>query len=139
MDWITNTFDPWLESRKSSNTLIIFFLLLSMIPIIGVGLATTRTILPNVIHIPALLSQPSEYMTARFTCSAGKSIDASFTGPFVTLSLSDGRHLTLPLARSQDGGRYANTDNSFVFLNNGNSALVEEGGKETYSDCTSRR
>lgn len=47
LDWVIKTFDPWLESRKASNTLIIFFLLLAAIPIVGVGLATTRTILPR--------------------------------------------------------------------------------------------
>ncbi len=45
--WLWRKFDPWLESRKHSNTLIILLLLLAMLPIIGVGLATTRTILPS--------------------------------------------------------------------------------------------
>lgn len=47
LDWVIKKSDPWLESRKHSNTLIIFFLLLAAIPIIGLGLATTRTILPH--------------------------------------------------------------------------------------------
>ena len=46
-DYFIQKFDPWLESRKRSNTLIILFLLLVAIPIIGIGLATTRSIMPR--------------------------------------------------------------------------------------------
>jgi len=75
---------------------------------------------------------------ARFTCGAGKSIAAIFhNGPQsrVRLSLSDGRHLVLPQARSASGARYANADESIVFWNKGDTAFIEEGGRMTYRDC----
>lgn len=161
MNWMTNTFNPWLESKKASNTLIIFFILLVSLPIIGVGLATTRTILPlDRVHIvlqpfttPAV-SYAKQVAQAHFACAANKSIDATFyqdistptgtpapgepptpTGS-VHLSLSDGRSLTLPQTLSADGARYANPDESFVFWNVGNTAFVQEGNKETYTKCT---
>lgn len=75
---------------------------------------------------------------ARFGCADGKSIDATFvngTASSVTLTLSDGRKLSLPQARSGSGARYANADESFVFWNKGDTAFIEEGGKTTYADC----
>ena len=75
---------------------------------------------------------------ATFRCDAGKSIAAVFdNGPKanVRLSLSDGRRLTLPQARSASGARYANDDESIVFWNKGNTAFIEESGRTTYQGC----
>jgi len=163
VNWVTNTFNPWLESRKASNTLIIFCILLISLPFIGVGLATTRTILPlDRVHIilqpfsaPAV-SYAREVAHAHFVCAGSKSIDATFyedvstpTGEppagepptpagSVQLSLSDGRTLTLRQTLSADGARYGNPDESFVFWNVGNTATVQEGNKQSYSNCTAR-
>ena len=79
---------------------------------------------------------------AHVACAEGKSIDAIFvdaTASSVRLTLSDGRKLSLPQARSGSGARYANGDESFVFWNKGNTAFVEEGGKTTYADCVTPR
>jgi putative hemolysin len=78
---------------------------------------------------------------ARFTCSGGKSVDATFVNgaqSSVQLKLSDGRSLTLPQAMSASGARYANKDESFVFWNKGNTAFIEESGKTTYDGCVTK-
>ncbi|HUD03973.1 MAG TPA: MliC family protein, partial [Candidatus Paceibacterota bacterium] len=58
-----------------------------------------------------------------------------FYGDKVTISLSDGRTMNLPQTISADGGRYANTDDSFVFWNKGNTAFITENGTTTFSNC----
>jgi len=75
-------------------------------------------------------------ITAVFECP-NKSIIAIFRLPqdTVDLYLSDGRELILPRAISADGARYANTDESLVFWNKGNTAFIEEGNMTTYQDC----
>jgi hypothetical protein len=78
---------------------------------------------------------------ARFACSGGKWIDATFdngTPSRVALALSDGRKLTLPQAMSASGARYANKGESIVFWNKGNTAFMEENGKTTYDGCSTR-
>ena len=80
-------------------------------------------------------SQNDNVISAMFTCAGGKAIGAEFSGDMVALSLSDGRNLTLPHALSADGARYANADESFVFWNKGNTAFIQENGKNTYTDC----
>jgi len=50
--------------------------------------------------------------------------------------LSDGRSFNLPQTISADGGRYANSDESFVFWSKGNGALVLENNVEkNYIEC----
>ena len=57
-------------------------------------------------------------------------------GGSVALTLSDGRTMTLHQTISADGGRYANTDESFVFWSKGNGALVLEDNQEkSYVGC----
>ncbi len=90
--------------------------------------------------------------TVSYVCSGGKTITAAYyageTKPAATadeppvpsgsvhLSLSDTRTMTLPQTLSADGGRYANTDESFVFWTKGNGALVLENNKEkSYVGC----
>ena len=57
----------------------------------------------------------------------------------VKLTLSDGRELSVPQAVSGSGARYANSNETFVFWNKGNTAFIEENGKTTYSGCTTKR
>jgi membrane-bound inhibitor of C-type lysozyme len=78
-------------------------------------------------------------IAASFFCPDGKIINAVFENApknQVSLDLSDGRKIILPHARSADGARYANADESFVFWNKGNGAFIQENGKETFSACT---
>ena len=86
-----------------------------------------------------------------FSCDNDASIDAKFyegeiikvepgeppipTGS-VKLKLSDGRNLKLEQTISASGVRYANSDESFIFWNKGNNALVLENNVERdYTNC----
>lgn len=137
---IKRKIDSMLETKRGSNMLIIVGLLFAAIPIIGIGLATTRTILPYD-RVRSMLPLPlgtSDGISAMFTCEHGKTIGALFSNASVELSLSDGRHLTLPQARSASGARYANPDESFVFWNKGTTAFIQEAGTTTYSGCVTK-
>ena len=70
-----------------------------------------------------------------FSCAQNKNIQAIFFSDKVELNLSDGRNMLLPQAISASGARYANNDESFVFWKKGDTAIVEEGNKMTFSDC----
>jgi membrane-bound inhibitor of C-type lysozyme len=85
---------------------------------------------------------PPQTLQARFACDDGKTIDATFVntgGGSVQLGLSDGRSLTLPQTRSGSGARYANKGETIVFWNKGDTAFIDEGGKQTYRNCATRR
>lgn len=70
-----------------------------------------------------------------FSCADKKNIQSIFFKDKVELNLSDGRHMLLAQAISSSGARYANNDESFVFWNKGNTALVDEKGIITFKDC----
>jgi membrane-bound inhibitor of C-type lysozyme len=53
----------------------------------------------------------------------------------VTLSLSDGRTLTLPQATAASGARYANSDETIIFWNKGNAVMFSENGQQVYAGC----
>ncbi len=91
---------------------------------------------------PARAAATSTKIQARFTCGAGKFIDATFVNGAansVDLKLSDGRTMTLAQTMSGSGARYANAGESIVFWNKGNTAVIEEGGKTTFDGCATRR
>lgn len=94
---------------------------------------------------------PVPVAQATFLCKDNKTIEATFyegeeipvepgempipTGR-VKLVLSDGRSFDLPQTISASGVRYANSDESFVFWNKGNGALVLENNEErNYVGC----
>ncbi len=88
---------------------------------------------------------------ATYICDGGKTIQAAFykgegqtvepgqppiPSGSVKLILSDGRNLNLAQTISADGGRYANSDESFIFWDKGDKALVLENGTEKdYKEC----
>jgi membrane-bound inhibitor of C-type lysozyme len=74
-----------------------------------------------------------------FSCAGNKIIQALFFADKAELTLSDGRHMLLLQAISASGARYANTDESFVFWNKGNTAFIEESQKITFKDCIATR
>jgi membrane-bound inhibitor of C-type lysozyme len=105
------------------------------------------------INKPENISPQSQVPIAQatFLCKNNKTIDATFyegeavpvepgempipTGS-VKIVLSDGRSFDLPQTISASGARYANNDESFVFWNKGNGALVLENDEEKdYVDC----
>lgn len=101
---------------------------------------------------PSPMISQSEGLHAYFSCDKGKTIDATFyigetkvpvnegeppvPGGSVKILLSDGRAMTLGQSISADGARYANTDESFVFWDKGNGALVlEDNVEKSYMGC----
>jgi len=93
-------------------------------------------------HTIAQAAAVAKTIRAFFACDAGKTMSAVFTNgtqSSVKLTLSDGRKLSVPQAMSGSGARYANSDESFVFWNKGNTAFIEENGKVTYSKCRTKR
>ena len=87
--------------------------------------------------VPAVSPSPEASLIAdaSFSCDDNKTIQADFYPNQVVLRLSDGRNLTVPQAVSASGARYANSDESFVFWNKGNTAFIQEGQATSYSDC----
>jgi len=97
-------------------------------------------------------AQETPIAIAIYTCKDGKIIQAEFykgksipvqpgqppipSGKII-LKLSDKRELTIPQTISASGIRYANTDESFIFWNKGNSAFIIENNMKTFSDCIS--
>ena len=93
----------------------------------------------------------SEVTTAQYVCAGPHTITAAYypgtpapapqpgqppipTGS-VTLTLDDGRALTLQRTLSADGARYANADESIVFWNKGNGITITEGSQQMYLGC----
>ncbi|MDD5569350.1 MAG: MliC family protein [Candidatus Pacebacteria bacterium] len=73
--------------------------------------------------------------SANFACANNKTILAIFMDDSVHLTLSDGRNLNLMRTVSGSGARYANTDESIVFWNVGDTASLDENNQTTYNDC----
>jgi len=93
-------------------------------------------------HFDGSCAAPATPIRALFSCAGGKTIDAAFfnVAPgHVELALSDGRRLTLPQALSGSGARYASADERVVFWNKGETAFIDEQGRQTYADCRTRR
>lgn len=72
-----------------------------------------------------------------FSCANEKTVLATFSNnpDAVFIKLIDGRSFTLPRAISGSGARYANSDESLVFWNKGNTAFVTENGVDVYTSC----
>lgn len=83
------------------------------------------------------IEEPVKDINAIFNCPEERMIITTFhlSDDTVDIKLSDGRELTLPRAISASGARYANSDESFVFWNKGNTAFIQENGTTTYQDC----
>ncbi len=74
----------------------------------------------------------------RCTTPSGAFISSVFYKDRVSLTLSNGRRITVPQAISASGARYANADESFVFWNKGDTAFVTEQGTTTYDGCVTK-
>lgn len=75
---------------------------------------------------------PAAATEARYTCSGGTTVQAVFSPPSatkgrVTLTFAKGDTITLPQARSADGGRYAGK--GVTFWIKGNTATLERKGR----------
>jgi membrane-bound inhibitor of C-type lysozyme len=73
----------------------------------------------------------------KFVCADKKTIEAEFYKNFVHLELGWQKTLYLPQTISASGARYANSDESIVFWNKGDTAFITEGNPNnpTYKDC----
>jgi len=96
-------------------------------------------------------SSPSLIAQVTYICNGNKTIAATFykgetkqvqpgqppiPSGSVKIALSDGRDFDLPQTISADGGRYANSDESFIFWSKGDNALVLENNVEKdYVNC----
>ncbi|MFA5052935.1 MAG: MliC family protein [Parcubacteria group bacterium] len=96
-------------------------------------------------------ASPTPSLTATFVCENDKTIEASFfkgesvpvepeempvSTDSVKLVLSDGRKFDLTQVIAASGARYANSDESFVFWNKGDDALILENGEEAdFRNC----
>lgn len=85
---------------------------------------------------PAKTSEPTPTTTsAEYRCSGSKSISVSQGTDSATLSLSDGRTVTLARVPTAGGTRYASPTGSVVFWVKEYSAFLEESGETTYQGC----
>ena len=97
-------------------------------------------------------STPKLINTVFYKCDGSKTILAKYyegintpgdathppiPGGNVELKLSDGRNVALYQTISADGGRYANSNESFIFWSKGDGAFVMEGksNNTTYNNC----
>ena len=118
------------RNMKTSTVLIILAVILTLI---GAGFLLTDHLIPK-------KSTAEKTITAIYQCPEGRSITAIFHLPQdanVDIALSDGRTFSLPRAISASGARYANSDESLVFWNKGNTAFMQENSTTKYQDCVS--
>ncbi len=84
-------------------------------------------------------TQKVNAISALFECKDKKTIQSIFLDSNVELTLSDGRTMLLKQAVSASGARYANSDETFVFWNKGDTAFVEEKSKVTFDGCIEKK
>ncbi len=129
---------PWLvyerimESKRASNILIIALIIIFALALFLVGFLATRPYAPEVSSRAQEFAQAAQTAPSVFQCLAGKSIRAIINAGSATLSLSDGREITIP---ETEGDRFSNPDNSFVFWKEGNAAYIMENGIASFRDC----
>ncbi len=89
---------------------------------------------------PAVVETSHKSNTFTYACDGGKQIQATYGDENVHVMTSEGKDLILPHTRSADGGRYANSNESFIFWSKGNGAFVMETvsgvSTTTYANCT---
>ena len=84
-------------------------------------------------------SASSNVIEATFVCPDGTELPTVFDNDAqtVTVGLPDGE-VTLPQTVSGSGARYANEDESIVFWNKGDEAMVEVNGETVYQGCVAQ-
>jgi membrane-bound inhibitor of C-type lysozyme len=124
---------PSLRGRATIITVITVVALIALCLVLWVYRNTPP--LSNLLGSTQTTSLGTPIATVNYLCDQGKTITATYYEDSVNLKLTDGSAMTLPHAVSASGARYANTDESFVFWNKGNTAFVQEKGKQTYTGC----
>jgi hypothetical protein len=106
---------------------IIGYSILTVVVVCGLFFAYTQKIKEG--------DSGTEVASVVFTCEANKTIGAIFYKDSVRITLSDGRKMILPQVVSGSGARYANTNESVVFWNKGNTSFIEEKDNTTFKNC----
>jgi putative hemolysin len=112
--------------------LLIIFVLYLIAKNKNTSIITTPTTVENLSPTP---TSDKIINSVTFYCHPNKEIKAVFYEDKVEITLSDGRNMTLPQVISASGARYANSDESFVFWNKGDTAFITEKDKTTYENC----
>jgi len=128
--------------------LIFIFLIVVILAGAGIWYANNKW---NKNQLQSPSPSPSPIAQVTYICNGDRTIDTAFykgepkpvqpgeppiPSGSVKLILSDGRNFDLPQTISADGGRYANSDESFVFWSKGDGALVMENNVEkNYTGC----
>ena len=129
---------PWLlyervlESKKAANILIITLIVVFALALFIVGFLATNPYAPSAGTRAQEIAEVAQNAPTVFQCLAGKSIRAIIRAGSATLSLSDGREITLP---ETSDVKFSNPDSSFVFLRQGNVAYIMENGIASFKDC----
>lgn len=76
---------------------------------------------------------------AKFVCPDGGRFLANFYDRMVHLEFPKEKHLYLPQTISASGARYANSDQSFVFWNKGDTAFIEQNNVMTFNNCAEQK
>jgi membrane-bound inhibitor of C-type lysozyme len=128
----------------------LIFILLILIIIAGAGIWYVNNKI-NKSSPSSLLPSPSPTTQVTYICDGNKTIDVAFykgqpkpvqpgempiPSGSAKIVLSDGRSFDLSQTVSADGGRYANSDESFIFWSKGDGALVlEDNVEKNYTGC----
>ncbi len=76
----------------------------------------------------------ARYVIGKAIPNTNPNLPPMLTG-LVTITLSDGRTISLPQTIRADGARYANADETILFWSKGNGVLFEEKGIQNYKNC----
>ena len=109
------------------NKNILTILVVLGVILIGVYFITKKQKTPVVLTVPEVTGSVTHY-----SCKDG-SIDAIFGQSSMTMTLSDGRKISLPQVISASGIRYEQGD--IIFIGKGDNAFLQEKGVSTYEDC----
>ncbi len=93
----------------------------------------------SAIHETGTSERSDASTTVTYACDGGKQIQAMYSDKSVHVRTNDGKDLVLPQTLSADGGRYANSNESFIFWSKGDGASVMQTmsgvSTTTYANC----
>lgn len=160
-NWKKEDYHPT-PAMKALNIFLLFLI------VVGVALLFTQDLwVPKVVDLllqtpnersisePAPVPKVKPIAVVSYSCKDSKTIDAEYykgtpppvvpgqppiPGGSIHLKLSDGRAMTLPQTTSADGSRYANKDESFIFWDKGDNALVLENNEQkSFVECVLKK
>lgn len=123
------------KEHRGSHSFILFVLLAAVL-VLFVYVWHLSSAVKNIQQQTATAANQT-ITNASYTCDGGKTLQALFFNNTVELTLTNGRNMLLMQAISGSGVRYTNSDETFTFWTEGNSAFVEEGPENTvtYQNC----